>query len=119
MSSAIIEFKQGVQLTDLNPELWTAILLFARVRSAKTQLPLVVTALRNGVHGGTSGYDPTKTPPSNSLHYRGLAVDLRSHDLDSADKLWLLDEARTLLGSAVYLILESPDTANEHYHLSV
>lgn len=117
-----IQFKPDVFLTGVDEGLWKGILLFAGIRARYTNLPLVVTALENGIHRGTSGYDPTKSPPSNSFHYRQesrppKASDLRSHDLDNADKIRITEEAKVELGPDYHLVLEAQNTANEHYHL--
>lgn len=117
-----IRFKESVRLTKVDPRLWKGILEFHRVRQGLTPLELTITSLEDGVHRGTSGYDSQASPPSNSRHYLGLAVDIRSKDLDTQDKDTLLLDATLALSGlgeplGYYLILEAKGTDNEHFHL--
>jgi hypothetical protein len=67
--------------------------------------PLVVTSVTDGQHS------------PNSLHYKGLAFDFRSHDLANGRKLQVHGALRHHLGPDFDVILEALNTPNEHFHV--
>lgn len=81
------------------------------VRDAGTQTdaeiavwnPLVVTSARDGTHTAR-----------NSLHYKGLAVDLRSKGMPSIVKKQIWGEFQMVLGDEYQVLLHGPV---EHYHV--
>ena len=52
-----------------------------------------------------------------SLHYSGLAFDLRSKHLPSPIKKKVLKDLRRCLGKSFDALLESEGRANEHFHI--
>lgn len=63
----------------------------------------------------TSGIDGSHSRAS--LHYAGMAVDIRSKELDETQKDECVNLARSALGEDFDFILESVGTDNEHFHL--
>ncbi len=70
------------------------------------------------------GFDTTITEGTggehmpNSLHYVGLAVDIRSKNLNlPLTKASVIAEAKLSLGDEYGFILENEGLPNEHYHL--
>lgn len=47
-----------------------------------------------------------------SLHYKGLAVDIRSRDLQEGDRIRVLEEGKSALGDEFDFISEA-----DHFHL--
>ena len=101
----MIEFKQGVKLDKLQPQIILALMLLERV-FLKVGQPLVVTSISDGTHGKAS------------LHYKGLAVDLRTKHLGTfANKSEVLESAKKALNPLGFdVILESLNEPNEHLH---
>lgn len=52
-----------------------------------------------------------------SHHYKGLAIDLRSKNLENRHKRVALVELKKRLGPEYQVILESMGTDNEHFHI--
>ncbi len=70
------------------------------------RVDLVVTAALDGVH------------MAKSLHYQGLAVDLRSKHLqDDITRSRVLAGMRQALTMEYQILFENPGTVNEHYHI--
>src|SRR5215469_4222899 len=70
---------------------------------------LTITSGSDGCHSGE--LDP---------HHEGNAYDVRSHDFSEADKPAVLNAIQALLPSDLfYCFLESPGTADEHWHCQV
>lgn len=70
------------------------------------------------------GYDTTLTEATggkhmpDSLHYKGLAVDIRSKDISlNTTKANVIKHAKSSLGNEYDFILEDEDGPNEHFHL--
>lgn len=70
------------------------------------------------------GYDTTLTEATggkhmpDSLHYKGLAVDIRSKDISlSTTKANVIKYAKSSLGDEFDFILEDEGAPNEHFHL--
>lgn len=97
-----MRFKAGVSVTGLRPELVLALVLAEQVY-ADQKAALVVTSVMDGTH------------TRNSLHYLGLAADLRTRHLD-ADTLGRvvrqLEDTLAPLGFQV--ILEEDHVHLEH-----
>ena len=93
-----INFKKGVRLRGLQPEMLTAIDILAEVFE-RNNLPLTLTSAREGNHG------------SHSHHYKGLAVDIRVWDIaDSVDAY--ASYMREALGPDYEVVVES-----DHIHV--
>ena len=88
----------------VRPEIVLALWLVAPL-FAEYQADCAITSLTDGVHGPTT------------LHPKGLAVDLRSHELAAGDKLKLLEDMRDLLPPYYEVYLEDHGGPNEHYHI--
>lgn len=70
---------------------------------------LTITSARDGVHSGPG--DP---------HYSGEALDIRSHDLTEAQKVFVLHDLQMELyrePRRFYVFLEGAGTPSEHYHV--
>lgn len=66
---------------------------------------VTVTSIRDGQHS------------ERSLHYRGLAVDLRSKHLTPEQRHTALIKLKRELGSDYDVLLESEGKPNEHFHI--
>jgi hypothetical protein len=97
----VLPFKGGVKL---QPEILLAIMIADGVYASCGVRDLMITSLLDGVHS------------TNSLHYKGLAVDLRTKGTGLAQRLF--DGVRKALPSTLYdVILENKDQENEHIHI--
>lgn len=68
--------------------------------------PPVITSGRDGKHA------------TNSLHYKGLALDLRTNGMDSVTKLSIFGElSRTLPGKGYFVLLHPKGENKEHLHI--
>lgn len=52
-----------------------------------------------------------------SLHYKGLAVDVRTNDIPSLEKVRLVESAAAVLGTNFDVVLEDWGGTNEHLHV--
>lgn len=68
----MLEFKEGVNKTEVAAEIWFALGVAARVHRVLIGNALVVTAMRDGNH------------MANSLHFLGRAADIRTVDIGPA-----------------------------------
>jgi len=100
-----LHFKEGIPATGLQREMLFALDIATAVFK-KVGKDCIVTSARSGRH---SRY---------SHHYKGLAVDLRSHHLvDKAMREPVLRDLSRELGPQYQVLLEAVDTPNEHYHI--
>ncbi len=76
------------------------------LRAKKEPKEPTVTALMDGHHMATS------------LHYVGLAVDIRSHDLTAEEIAQVTADLKKALGGDYDVIMEATGT-NAHYHIEV
>lgn len=98
-------FKKGIPASGLKQEMLHALDVATGVFEGYNK-DCIVTSARSGKH---SNY---------SHHYKGLAVDLRSHHLAGNDmRQDVLTDLRSVLGNEYQVILEAVGTSNEHYHL--
>lgn len=65
----------------------------------------------------TSAFDGEHMP--NSRHYRGEALDLRSHNMTKAKKVKFQAWVTETLGPKFTVLLENPGQVNEHFHIQV
>lgn len=95
---------EGVRFRELRPEIYNI-------------LPSIDEVFKG--HGLectiTSAND--KTHMINSLHYRNLALDLRSHYIPPGYEHSMTDELKSVLGLDYNILLEGLNTPNEHIHL--
>lgn len=91
--------KDGAKVEGLKPVMLNALIVMAVIFS-KHGVDMVVTEGTGGVH------------KVNSLHYRGYAVDLRSHQLVLVQQALVLAEIKEQLGPDFDCILEG-----DHYHI--
>lgn len=118
-----IACKNGVKLNGVTPAIaWIFFILDSFVRhSGAKYLPEVLTI--------TSIYDGTHLP--DSRHYRGEAIDIRTKNFSTmADKIKFRAELEDALnshplvtaqgsGPHFRVLLENPNTDNEHLHVQV
>lgn len=96
--------KAGAKINGIKPEIVLG-LFVVRPLFDKYGVELIMTEGTGGKHS------------SGSLHYAGLAVDLRSKHVIGSAKQQLLLDCRTALGNEFDMILEDIGGSNEHYHL--
>lgn len=95
---------EGVRFRELRPEIYS---IFSTIDEVFKHHGLECTI--------TSAND--KTHMTNSLHYRNLALDLRSHFIPKGYEQSMVDELQEALGSDYDILLEGLNTPNEHIHL--
>ena len=93
--------KKGVKAQGVQPEIVLAI-QEAREVYRDLDAELVITSLRDGKH------------MKSSLHYSGLAVDLRTRHLSSGDRATAAARLRVVLGPEYDVVLESDHIHVEH-----
>lgn len=91
-----IDFKGSVRSDGIKPEASHIIIIAHRVfvRFLDEDL-MTVTSITDGKHS------------PNSLHYEGLAVDIRTRDLSTEQKSTLVAKLRKALGNDYDVVLES------------
>jgi hypothetical protein len=94
-----MSLKPDVRAKGVQPEILLGLVILERL-FARYRVDLVVTSLLDGEH------------MPGSLHYKGLAADVRSREVDVTLRAQLLREARVALGPDFDFILES-----DHFHL--
>ena len=99
-----MKLKHGVRLTDLTPQMAIAACI---VRDVYAELDpgasCTITSANDSKHG------------ENSWHYKGRALDFRTHDF-TGDKQQLLYVLKDALGPEFDVLLEGAGTPNEHIH---
>lgn len=86
----MIKLKAGVVVTGITPEILLAIYIAKTVYDSCDEPSMTITSVTDGKHR------------ANSLHYKGLAVDLRLPILQMA----VMDKLRVALGNSYDVILE-------------
>lgn len=89
-----MKIKPGVSLLGLQPQMIIAVIAANDIWAGLDQ-ELVITSCTDGVHR------------KGSLHYKGLALDLRTRDFSDADKEKAFAELAEALGQAYDTVLES------------
>lgn len=101
----MISVKLGCKLDGIQPELLLGIIIMHGVFE-KHGFDLMVTEATGSKH------------MVGSLHYKGLAADIRTHDIPTdAMKYQILNDCVHALGSDFDLILENIGKPIEHLHL--
>lgn len=95
-----MQLKKGASVKGLKPEILLALVIAEHIYWDVSGHELVVTEVTGGKH------------MSNSLHYSGLAADLRTHDLTSAEESQIFKRLAAALGSEFDVVLES-----DHLHV--
>lgn len=91
--------KKGVKAKGLQPEILLAILVAKDVYH-KLNVELIITSLLDGKH------------MANSLHYEGLAVDLRTRNMSKDDRPIATARLKKALGNEYDVVLEK-----DHIHV--
>lgn len=94
-----MKFKSGVKLHGIQPQAILAAIIAKDVYAAHGY-ELTITSVNDSTHG------------AKSLHYSGLAIDLRTRDVQQADWQTIVEEIKTRLGTEFDVILES-----DHIHI--
>lgn len=99
-----MRLKHGVSLKDLAPQMALAAIVVRDVYAMlDPDATCTVTSVNDSKHS------------ESSLHYKGCALDFRTHDF-RGDKQQLLHELREALGPEFDVLLEGEGTPNEHIH---
>lgn len=98
--------KPGASIRGLAPQLFHAWDVFNELYKDRGYTECVLTSGVDSKHG------------YGSLHYVGLAIDIRSHILkDSVEKQQIRDMAAYALGPEYDVVLEDLGGENEHFHI--
>lgn len=101
----MISIKNGAKLDGLRPEILLGFIIVAKVFEDH-KYDITMTEATGGDHMKTS------------LHYKGLAVDIRSKNIPFKDmRQQILDECNIALGDNYDFILEDEGDPNSHFHL--
>jgi len=101
----MLSIKLGAKLVGLKTEILVGLLIIEKVIESYG-FDTVITEGTGGQH------------MPNSLHYKGLAVDIRSKTLNlPTNKQNVIKEAKLFLGDEYDFIIENEDQLNEHFHL--
>lgn len=100
----MINIKTGVKIEGMRPEILLA-LVIANDVFRKYGVDCIITEVTGGEH------------MHQSLHYAGLAVDLRSKHIDNHTKPFVLKDLQMILGQNYDVLLEGLGTPNEHFHV--
>ena len=98
-----MNLKPGVKLKDLQPQTVVAMVVVDSIYKAH-DTECVITSCNDSTH------------KSDSFHYRGLAIDVRTRNYFE-DKQALRDEIAEALGEEFDVLLESVGTESEHLHI--
>ena len=104
MTAAIKSGAGAARILGLRPEMSIAFTICAEVFRDNGS-DCVITAGIDGSHS------------RGSIHYKGLAVDLRAHHIPDEDRAPILDALRKNLGDDFDVLLENDTTPNVHYHV--
>jgi len=94
----MIRMKRGVVLVSSEVHIWT-IILAARNAYAAHGKDVIITSGIDGTH------------KSNSLHYKGRAIDLRTNHLDDSQRVEIMADLRSKLGNSFDVVFEG-----NHFH---
>lgn len=89
-----MRLKPGVKLAGVKTEIMFAVLVADQVYR-EVGKDVVITSVTDGTHS------------ANSLHYKGLAVDLRTSYLTEQEKKFAVEQLKVRLGAEFDVVLES------------
>lgn len=98
-----LKFKRGISLRHLQPQLVVALQVATELLDELENKDCIVTSGSDGDHG------------VNSLHYTGLAVDIRIHHLKNPTMM--AEAIRATLPEEFDVVLENLGKPNEHIHI--
>jgi hypothetical protein len=96
----MVSLKPGVSLSVLQPQILLAVIVVESIWRAYGHKSLVLTSVADGVHR------------SDSLHYVGNAIDIRTRDLPRSRQELLRTLISQALGAEFDVVLES-----DHLHI--
>ena len=99
-----MRLKPGVSVYGLRPEIVIALIVADAVYD-EHGVDMVMTSGSEGRHGW------------GSLHFQGLAVDLRTHNLEPADRPIVAEKIKTRLGAEYDVVHKNVGKPNEHIHI--
>ena len=104
-----VTFKDGCRFKKWTPFYSYVFNTLHEMMNKDVTLPdLVITSVDDSTHA------------TNSKHYKGGAVDVRSHNFKSKQqKIMFALNLKSKLGPDFTVIFENEDTANEHFHVQV
>jgi len=99
-----MRLKYNVSLKGLSPQMALAAAIVDSVyRELDPGASCTITSANDSKHG------------EHSLHYKGMALDFRTHDF-TGDKQQLIHVLKEALGPQFDVLLEGEGTPNEHVH---
>jgi hypothetical protein len=109
----VIDLKAGVKLTHLTPAIAWAIFRMHEVYLANGIAVLTITSADDYDHGQKGV--PDEIDPK-TLHGKGKAVDVRTHDIPRNRLDELVAEVRAKLGRDFEVLIEGRGMPSEHLH---
>lgn len=100
----IPSLKQGVSIKGIKPEMVMGWGIICEIFSAHNLAP-IITSCTDGTHS------------TNSLHYVGRAIDIRSNHIPQPLKQQILATLKQYLDEQFDVILEDLNGPNEHFHI--
>ena len=103
----MIKFKEGVDVTGIQKETITAMSIVDRVYKSYSGRDLVVTSVTDGKHR------------EDSLHYEGLAFDIRTWKDDTSGVQMAKGSKFSLASSIAYALGDDYDVVVEKTHIHI
>ena len=102
---AILKLKPGVSLKGVKPEIVFGIISALSIASSLGLGELVITACKDGQH------------KVGSLHYKCLAVDIRTNTMSTPVRLSFISKLKEALDTEFDIVDENVGTPGQHVHL--
>lgn len=99
-----MRLKPGVRILDMRPEIAVAMIVCKSIVESYGA-EFVVTSVKDGRH------------MHGSLHYEGMAMDVRSKSIPADKRVECRDRMKESLGDEFDVLLEQAGTPNEHLHV--